>query len=939
MHRGLLPLAGTAGAARGDVTDERDPGAARWHAIPAERVLAALRTSRDGLPSTDARRRLAAVGPNVLPRARSAGVLELIVHQIKSPIVYVLLGAAGVALALGKGTDAAVVAGVVVVNTIIGFFQEHRAGKAIHALAAFVPETVTVLRDGVRAVCPAADLVPGDVVVLGAGDKVPADLRVVAAEDLRVEEAALTGESTPVSKQVDPVEEEAALGDRKDMAYGGTLVAAGTGAGVVVSTGAKTELGRIDALLRSTEEMETPLTRSLAGVGRGVTIVIGVVAAAIAAVAHLRGYEPVDALLSGISLAVAALPEGLPAIITITLSIGVQRMARRRAVVRRLPAVEALGSTSVICSDKTGTLTRNEMTVQALWTPAGEYALSGVGYAPEGRLSRGGEAVPAAPDDVRELAGAAALCSDATVRREGAGWAVTGDPTEGALVVAAGKVGLHADDLRADWPREGAIPFDARRRYMATLHRDTAGRQLVVVKGAPEVVVDRCASVASGRPIDRQAVLREVDRLAARGMRVLAVAVREPAPVVAALAPDDAFAGAALLGLIGMMDPPRPEAVEAVGACRKAGIAVKMITGDHRATAAAIGRELGLLAEGGAALTGAEIGHLSDQDLRDAAVRHEVFARVSPEHKLRLVKALQGAGQVVAMTGDGVNDAPALKQADVGVAMGVTGTAAAKEAADIVLTDDDFATIYAAVEEGRRVYDNLVKALAFILPTNIGQALTILIATVAFPIVDGTPLLPILPLQILWVNLVTSVALSLPLAFEAKEPDLMERPPRARGEPILGAFVLLRTVLIGALMAAGTVGLFLVDYLREVEAHAPGGLALRESQTIAVNTLVLFQVFYLLTCRTLRGPLMEIGPRQNLLVYAGIAGLLLLQAAFVYLPFMHGLFDSAPLPATEWARSAAVAAMALPVMGLARMLEERARGGPGQVEGSSQRSR
>jgi potassium/sodium efflux P-type ATPase len=724
------------------------------------------------------------------------------------------------------------------------------------------------------------------------------------------------------------------LGDRKNLAFGGTLVTSGTGAAVVVETGAATELGRISSMIEQAVEIETPLTRAMARVSRLLTLAILAVATLIVAVALLRGYPVVDAVLSGISLAVAAIPEGLPAIITIALAIGVQRMARRRAIVRRLPAVETLGSTAVICTDKTGTLTRNEMTVRGLWTPASgdeAYQVTGVGYAPAGELLRHGSPAGELPADVRDLLRAAALCNDARLAPAvDGGGSIAGDPTEGALLVAAQKLGVDVEQARRAWSRLDVIPFESERRLMATLHTASNGERWIFVKGAPEVVLARCGGDADGV---RDRAAAQVERMAAQGMRVLAVAARRADPGANSIDEQDVEGGLTLLGLEGMMDPPRPEAVEAIAACHRAGITVKMITGDHVVTARAIGEQLGLLPAGGRAMSGAELQRLPDADLQAAAAGTNVFARVAPEHKLRLVRALQASGHVVAMTGDGVNDAPALKQADIGVAMGITGTAASKEAADMVLTDDNFASIRAAVEEGRRVYDNLVKALAFVLPTNLGEALILLVAVMLFPVAGGEPLMPITAVQILWINLVATVALALPLAFEAMERDVMSRPPRPAGTPILSPFVLFRTALVAVLMAAGAIGLFLVDYGAAVAAGVAAEAASREAQTTAVTTVVLFQIFYVLNCRSLRDSVLSVGLFSNLWVYAGIALLLALQLGFVYLPFMNTLFGSAPMPLDAWIESVLVAALIVPVIGAEkRWRQRRGRRAPVEVQ-------
>ncbi|MCC7537927.1 MAG: HAD-IC family P-type ATPase [Deltaproteobacteria bacterium] len=890
-----------------------------WHALTVRDALAEAHSEAGGLSSAEAAQRLRSHGPNIVPRGKKEPWYRVAGRQLDNPIVWVLIGSGALAIALGKGLDGAVVLVCVVLNALVGLVQELRAGRAIEALALMVPQRTIALRDGRRASIEAAELVPGDVVSLAAGDRVPADLRVLESKNLAVDESALTGESVPVEKSTSQVAEDAALADRKSMLYGGTLVSRGAAAAVVVATAANTELGRISAMLRETTETETPLTRALARVAKLLTIAIGAVAALLLALALLRGFPVVDAVLSAISLAVAAVPEGLPAVITIALAIGVQRMARRHAIVRRLSAVETLGSTSVICSDKTGTLTRNEMTVQALWTPeGGERALEGVGWTPEGRLvARSGE--PIEPGhDVRELLQAGLLANDASLEKDGDGrWRAIGDPTEAALVVAARKVGID-ESVRERRPRLDVIPFSSELPLMATLHDAEAGT-VAYLKGAPEVLLERCEDV------DRDAVLAVVESMATRGMRVLAVAERR-LPTQGKLDHEQVGSGLRLLGLQGMIDPPRPEAIRAIAQCHAAGVTVKMITGDHRSTAEAIGRQLGILPPGARALTGGELDRLDDVQLAQEVERTHVFARVAPEHKLRLVRALQSNGRVVAMTGDGVNDAPAVRQADIGVAMGITGTSVSKEAADVVLADDNFASIAAAVEEGRRVFDNLVKALAFLLPTNLGQAVVLLVAVLAFPLIGGAPVLPVAPVQILWINLVTGVALALPLAFEAPEPDVMRRPPRAPGAPVLDRFVLVRTLVVGLLMAAGATGLFLYELGHELARGVAEGTALREAQTMAVTTIAFFQVFYLFSCRSLRDSVLDIGLLSNKAVYLGIGALVALQLALVYLPVMNVLFGTAPLPPAELGKSLLVASVVVPVVTIEKWWRRRTAG-------------
>ena len=894
-----------------------------WHAMPVESVLDRLRVSSAGLTDEDAARRLERHGPNALPSGGGNEALRILLRQIQDPLIYVLLASTALAILAGKLLDGLVIGGVVALNAIIGFVQEYRASKAIKALSAMAPSDAVVIRGGHRRTLRTSELVPGDVVLLQSGDKVPADMRLMEERSLKIEEAALTGESVPVEKAAAPVPEDAAIGDRRSMVYSGTLVTYGTAKAAVVATGEGTEIGRISEMLGQASDLETPLTRHLGVIARWIALATMIVAVILFGVGLLRGYPLGDAVLAAVTLAVAAIPEGLPAIVTISLAIGVRRMARRRAIVRKLPAVETLGSTTVICTDKTGTLTRNEMTVQALWTPEGIYRLSGIGYAPEGELrSDDGAPVREVPPSLERLVRAGALCNDATVQEGDEGWRATGDPTESALVVAAHKLGFPAAALRERYPRLDVIPVESERQFMATLHEEEGGT-VIYLKGAPEVVLGRCRDGASGPAVDPDAVTLAVERIAGEGMRVLAFAVRRLDPRRERLDGAEVESGFVLLGLQGMIDPPRPEAVEAVGACREAGIVVKMITGDHGATARAIGEALGLAGEDDAAVTGNDLAGQKEEKIRDLARHHNVFARVAPEHKLALVRALQAEGHVVAMTGDGVNDAPALKQADVGIAMGITGTEVSQEAADMVLTDDNFASIEAAVEEGRRVYDNLIKALAFVLPTNLGLALILVVAVAAFPIVGGQPVLPMQPVQILWINLVAAVALALPLAFEAMEPDAMRRPPRPPDAPVLGPFVVRRTIVVALLMAAGALGVFLVQQ-PDATGGGSAGAAHAAAQTQAVTTVVFFQIFYLLNCRSFQGSFLRMGLYGNPWIFVGIGAILLLQAGFVYIPFANAVFGSAPLSLWGWIEAALIGVLIMPVIGAEKWWRRRA---------------
>ncbi len=816
-----------------------------WHARAADDVVAALRTEPDGLTSTQARARLERYGPNRLPEAAGPSAARLLLDQVRTPLIWALLAAGALALALGEVEDGIVVLAVVVLNTLIGFAQEYRAGQAIAALADLVAEPARVRRDGAWTEIPAEQVVPGDVVEVAQGDRVAADLRLLEAAALRAQEAALTGESEPVDKGVAAVAADAPLAERRSVLYAGTVVAAGSGRGVAVATGTATELGRISELLGAVEPLQTPLTRDLARFGRVITIAIVAVAVALSVVAAVRGFSVADAALAGISLAVAAVPEGLPAVVTIALAVGVQRMARRQAIIRHLPAVETLGSTTVIASDKTGTLTQNRMRVQARWTPAGDDA---------------------------ELRLAGVLCNDA----EPGG---LGDPTEVALLEAAG---IDVDAARAAHPRLAAVPFDADAKLMATLHPG-----VLYVKGAPEAILPRCSDPRAAAEVEAQTAL---------GRRVLVFAARDGA-IGLELGPD-----LRLVGIQALVDPPRPGVEEAIAACHAAGVRVMMLTGDHPRTARAIGAAIGLADT--PAVTGSELERLGDAELGGA----DIYARVAPAHKLRLVRVLQARGEVVAVTGDGVNDAPALRQADIGVAMGRGGTAAAKEAADMVLADDDFSTLRAAIEEGRRVYDNLVKALAFVLPTSVGQALIIAVAVLAFPANGGAPELPVEPVQILWINLIVAVALALPLAFETREPDLMRRPPRDGSVPLLDRPLLVRTLVVSVTLTAVALGLFALARAND--------LSVPEAQTTAVTGAVALQAFYLLACRSLTRSNRELGRWSNPLVYAGIAAVAGLQALFVFAPFMQTVFGSAALGPREVAWAVAAGVVILPVAGL-----------------------
>ncbi len=863
--------------------------AATWHAEPVSEVVDRLETSEArGLSRAEAKRRLAEYGPNRLPEAKRRGPLMRFLVQFHNPLIYVLLAASVVTFLLGYYADAAVILGVVIINAIIGFVQEGKAEQALEAVRAMLASRATVLRDGNRREIDAQDLVPGDIVLLDSGARVPADLRLLRTKNLRVNEAALTGESVPSEKATEPVDAEASTGDRAGMAYSGTVVSFGQGRGVVVATGQATEIGRIGALVAGVATLATPLTRRLEQFARQITVFILALGGLTYAYGHwVVDMPPADIFLAVVGLAVAAIPEGLPAIVTITLAIGTRIMAREKAIVRRLPAVETLGSVTVICSDKTGTLTKNEMTAVRLLLPDRDIEVSGAGYVPDGGFKQDSRTLDPLQDDaLLALARCALLCNDAQLDRDDAGdWTLVGDPTEGALVTLARKAGLDPATENANNPRVDEIPFESEHRFMATLHHDHAGHAFLLLKGAPERVLGLCVEDAEGRPLDQAAWEERMVAAAEEGQRVLALAWCEVDAGTTALDMDDIHERFTLLGLASMIDPPRPEAIKAVAECQAAGIRVKMITGDHAITAAAIGRQLGLA--DGEPLTGEVVERLSDEELKRRVRETDVIARASPEHKLRLVAALQAQGEFVAMTGDGVNDAPALKTAEIGVAMGHRGTDAAKEASDLVLTDDNFASIAQAVREGRRVFDNIKKSLVFILPTNGAQAGVILVAVLA-----GLAL-PITASQILWVNMVTAVTLALALAFEPAEPGVMRRPPRPPKEPLITRVMLSRIIYVSLLMIALTFAVYEWQLMR--------GQSLEVARTAAVNMLVFGELVYLFNVRHFTAPTMT---RHTLYgnPVAFWASLILigLQLLFTYAPPMQALFHTSGLDLQAW---------------------------------------
>ncbi len=925
-------------------SDGRDPWGCDADAV-ASRLGADLAR---GLSADEAAVRLRRHGPNALRSAERVPAWRRFAGQFADPLIHLLLGAVAVSLAAwavegadGVPVDAVVIAAIVALNGVLGYAQEARAEQAVAALQRMAAASSTVRRDGREERIATTALVPGDVLLLAEGDAVGADARLVRAASLTVAEAALTGESEPVLKDTAVLDEQVVLGDRVNMVFNGTAVTRGRAVAVVTATGMETEMGRVARLLGRAERDATPLQREVAHIGRAlglaVVVIAVVVVAAIFATAEVRNAsDVVDVLLVGVSLAVAAVPEGLPAILSVVLALGVQRMARRRAIVKRLASVETLGSASVVCSDKTGTLTRNEMTIQVVVTPSGEAGVSGSGFRPDGELHVDGRPLddPALLDEVRFVLAGGSLANDAVLRHDGGEWTVQGDPTEAAFLVAEAKVGGLPDARQARFRRVGEIPFSSERKLMSTLQSDVEreGRIAVVTKGAPDVLLARCTherTAGGTRPLTdarRAAVLADVDRLADRALRTLAVAYR-PLPDTTAPPPDETVERELVhLGLVGMIDPPRPEAGAAIAEARAAGVRTIMITGDHPGTAARIAADLGVVDPGAPALTGAELAELDDGALRAAIREVSVYARVAPEHKLRIVDALQDEGAIVAMTGDGVNDAPALKAADIGVAMGVTGTDVAKEAADMILADDDFATIVVAVREGRGIFADIRRFLRFLLSSNVGEVLTMLFGVVLagwLGLQDtGSALaVPLLATQILWINLLTDTAPALAIGVDPPPDDIMRRPPRRPGDRVIDHEMWVGIVWVGLVMAVVT--LVALD-LRLAGGVLGGSGDITEARTMAFTTLVLAQLFNCFNARSDRTSAFH-HLFTNRLLWGAVALSAALQVAVVQLPFLNDAFKTTPLALDDWLICLGLASVVLWADEAKKLVERRLR--------------
>jgi len=876
-----------------------------YHSIAALEALQAQQSSIKGLTQEEARARLQTVGPNELKEERRVSPLEILLGQFKSFLVAILIFAAVVSFALGEVADGVIILVIIILNAILGFVQEYRAEKAIEALKKLAAPRARLIRDGGEMVIPASEVVPGDVLVFEAGDIVAADARLVDALNLKIDESILTGESVPSTKFVEALPESTPLADRENMAYSGTAASYGRGKGVVVATGMQTEFGKIAARIQQTKDEQTPLQRRLESLGKILGLLVIAIAVLLFIVQTLSGEPLLESFMISVALAVSAIPEGLTAVVTVALALGVRRMSRNNAIVRRLASVETLGSTTVICTDKTGTLTKDEMTVKTVFADGRLIEVTGTGYAPEGQFVLDGHAVKPQEDSALALLlRIGCLCNHASLHKNGS-WDIVGDPTEGALLTLAGKAGLWSADLLQKYPLVSEVPFDSGRKRMSTIH-DIDGQWVAYVKGAPEILLDCCSSVhRDGQlaPItaeDKENALRSVKEMAAGAMRVLALAYRE-VPAQIEPVPEQVEKDLIYVGLIGMIDPPRPEVREAIAQCRTAGIRPVIITGDHELTAQAIARDIGMLDGTGEILTGADLDRMSKEELAAAAEHVTVYARTSPEHKAQVLEALKSGGHVVvAMTGDGVNDAPAIKAADIGIAMGIKGTDVTRQAADMVLADDNFATIVKAIEEGRAIYDNIRKFIRLLLSTNLDEMLLVATATLL-----KLPL-PMLPIQVLWVNVISDGLPALALSVDPREKDIMQRKPRSTKEGIFHGMLLF-------ILAAA-----IVDYLVETLLLVYWGntqfISLERLRTIIFTSTVVFELFFVFNCRSEKRSIFRNNPLSNKSLVLATAISLLLQLAVIYVPFLQTLFKTVPLTASDWLLVLAMGASGLLIL-------------------------
>ncbi|MEM3089467.1 MAG: HAD-IC family P-type ATPase [Candidatus Nitrosotenuis sp.] len=899
-------------------------GEQSWHSIDWEGVAKALDTDIEfGLTLKKVKTRHAKFGDNIISVRKKRGSIEQFLIQFKQPLVFILIAAGAMTAFLQEWVDSSIIFGVVVVNAVVGFVQEYKASKAMQSLIKMVASENIIVREGKKIAVPSKEIVPGDIVILRSGDKVPADIRLCRTKDLKIDESVLTGESLSSQKDIDAIPQDTVFAERKNMAYCGTLVTNGYGIGIVVLTGDRTEAGKISKTMYETQEIETPLTRKIAQFSRTVLVVI----LSLSVLTFILGWyviqrDVTELFMEVVALAVAAIPEGLPAAITITLAIGVNHMAKKHAVVRKLSAVETLGSTTVICSDKTGTITENQMTVSEIYAESRTFYVSGTGYNPTGKFTtdKGDEVTVKEHPGLIECLTCGLACNDSDLILRDEKWSARGDPTEVALIVSAFKAGVNSSILKS-LPRIDSIPFESHLQFMATLHQTDSEQNVIYVKGAVERILDMCSyqtdtvngssQISALSELETTSLCNVAENMAANGLRVLAFAKKDTSKSFKEIEVTDVESELIFLGFQAMLDPPRPEVIEAVRECKSAGITIKMITGDSLNTAMNIGEQIGLGSHGNrpSAITGKDLEAYSDEELIKIVEKTDIFARVLPDQKFALVRALQSKGNIVAMTGDGVNDAPALKQADIGIAMGVTGTEAAKEASDIILTDDNFASIKAAVEEGRKILDTLIKFIVWTLPTNFGEGLIVLVAVFA-----GMTL-PIMPVQILWVNMTTTLALGTMLIFEPKESDTMKRPPRNPKLALLTPPLMVRMVLVSSIIMISAHSL----YQWELES----GRTIEEARTVAVNTVVMIELFYLFNCRVLNKSVFSIGLFSNKWILFGVGLMLSLQAVFTYVPIMNEFFHTQPISLDSWLKITGVAVLTFTVIEVEKRILKR----------------
>jgi magnesium-transporting ATPase (P-type) len=868
-------------------SDVREDVRMKWYRLDEREVFKQIGTSEEGLTEAEAKNRLQKYGPNKLPEVEGISRLKIVLHQFTSPLIYILLAAGIVTAILGEYIDTGVITFVLILNAIIGYLQEYKAETSVRALKSMVVSRARVVREGKEKEIATEDLVQGDIVLLASGIKVPADLRLIRTIELKAEEAALTGESIPVEKMTKPIaEENLTPGDQKNMVFMGTIIVNGRGRGIVVETGQKTILGQIAREVKELSVTETPLQQKIGKFAHFIGLLVLGSAIAISAIGVFLGMTIAEIFKIAVAASVATIPEGLPIVVTVTMAIGIRRMAARNAIIRKLPAVETLGSTTVICSDKTGTLTKNEMTVKAIYDGQHAYEVTGSGYDPKGEILHDWESCDKVTlEGLCGLLRTGMLCNESNLYEEDGQFKVDGDPTEGALIVSAMKVGLVPEEEKKLFPQISILPFESDRGFMATLHQHD-GKKIIFVKGAPERVIEMCSQTSSGDPFDKKKVLETADHFAWDGMRVLAMAYKEARDDLSELSHQDMAENLIFAGMQGMIDPPRPEAINAVKGCGEAGIRVAMVTGDHAVTASAIGKMMGITREKSEVLTGRELETMSDEDLFNKVEDTTIFARVSPHHKLRIVQQFMSHDEVVAVTGDGVNDAPALKAAHIGVAMGKTGTDVAREAADMLITDDDFASIFHAVEEGRVVFDNIRKVILFLIPTGFAAIISILLAMVL-----NLPI-PYVAAQLLWINLVTNGLQDVALAFEPGEKDVIKRKPRHPKEGIMSRLMYERSILVGLIISAGIIYNF-VSALND-------GVSLERARTIAVTTMVLFQFFQAWNSRSEWQSVFKINPLSNPFLFYSMVAAFLAQVAVVYIPPLQWVFRTEALSLADW---------------------------------------